>query len=177
MKTKTPDAMHIGPRCVDRPDVKAEASIRSHNGRYSRTNTPLAADADAKNICAQLAVLHMLRQSVDLMPTKKTQGWDFVINGRKVKVMGAKEGGNLAIKERKTPRWADIYILCWIIKGEPHVIRWCKADQVQAATPTILKYDGPYKQPTHRVYFSSMSRDLLALRQELGLAARQEGLF
>lgn len=169
--------MHVGPRCVDRPDVKAEAAVRAHNGRYSRTNTPLVRDADNKNICAQLAVLDMLRQSVDLMPTKKTHGWDFKINGKKVKVMGAQEGGNLAIKERKRPDWADIYILCWIVKGEPHVIRWCRQDQVAAAEPIVLKFDGPYRQPVHRVYFSSMSRDLHALKQELGLAPTQPGLF
>jgi hypothetical protein len=151
--------------------------VRAHNGRYSRTNTPLVKDADHKNICAQMAVLKMLGQSVELMPTKKTQGWDFVINGKKVKVMGAQEGGNLCVKERKTPRWADIYILCWIINGEPHVMRWCRAEKVAAATPVVLKFDGPYRQPVHRVYVYEMWRDLRELKQALGLAPKQEGLF
>lgn len=175
---KTPEAMHVGGRCIDKPETQAEAAARAHRGRYSKTNTPLAPKADNKNYCAQRAVLEMLGQSYDLIPSKPTRGWDFQINGVTVKVMGAQEHGNLAIKVRKSESWyADIYILAWIVGGNPHVIRWCERSDVLTASTRVLKPGGAYEQRTHFVPYTSMHRDLHALRQRLGLAPRQEGLF
>ena len=169
--------MYVGSRCIDRPDVKAEAAIRSHRGRFSRTNKPLAEGADNKNYCAQLAVCELFTLSPDVIPSRVTKGWDFEINGHKIKVMGAQVGGNLAIKERKRPSWADVYILCWIIDGEPHVIRWCEKEQVATAPVTTLTYTGSYTQPTHKVSYTALSRDLHALKVRLGLAYGQEGFW
>lgn len=175
---KRPDAMHVGSRCIDKPETESEAAARAHRGRFSKTNKPLAAKADNKNYCAQLAVCQMLGQSIDLIPSKPTRGWDFQINGIKVKIMGAQENGNLAIKVRKTDSWyADVFILAWIVNGEPHVIRWCEKSDVLTAPTRVLKPGGDYEQRTHVVSYTSMHRDLHALKQRLGLAARQTGLF
>lgn len=163
--------------CTDEPSVQVEAMERSYRGRFSKTNEPLDAKADHKNICAQRAVLNMLGyKTYELIPQKKTRGWDFVIGGKKIKVMGAKEGGNLLIKQRKSMGWyADIFILCWIVEGDAYVMRWCDATNVIAAPVIVAKSDGKYKVPTHQVLYQRMSNDLGMLKILLGLAYGQEG--
>lgn len=164
-------------QCIGDPSVIVESAARAHRGRFSKTNTPLRKGADPKNICAQRLILDLAGESYDLIPDKVTKGWDFQINDKKIKVMGAKEFGNLLIKERKRPSWADIYVLCWIVGKTVHAVRWCGPEQVQNASVTIAKVDGPYQQKTHHVPYTSMSKDLRALRVELGLDYGQTSLL
>lgn len=170
-----PSPMYLS-HCLDEHSVQVEAMERAYRNRFSATNDPLVGKADQKNICAQRAVLDMLGQTHDLIPQKKTRGWDFVIGGKKIKVMGAQEGGNLLIKQRKTRGWyADIYILCWIIDGNAYVMRWCEGQAVIDAPVILAKKDGKYTSPAHQVQYSRMINSLGGLKVSLGLAYGQEG--
>lgn len=163
-------------RCIEDAEVMAEAAERAYNGRFSETNDPLDAKADPKSICAQRVTLDLFGESYQLIPRKRTHGWDFLIGGKKVKVMGAKAGGNLLIKQRKKKGWeADVYILCWIIDGDGIVMRWCLHDQVANAPVVVAKKDGRYTVPTHQVSYEKMSSNLRELRVLLGLDYGQEG--
>lgn len=156
------------------PDVTQEADERSWNNRFSAYNKPLVDGADDLGVAGEKAFCEAMGLNyANMRPGGRTDGYQFVIGGKKIKVYTAsKPGYSLLVKENKVT--ADLYVLCYHHQGNTWIAGWCDRDTVLKAPVEVPKRNGPYQIPAHKVQAIRMHSDPALLAYELGLGIEQE---
>jgi hypothetical protein len=163
---------------VTETELRTEVRDRSWVNRFSKTHTPLREGADRMNVLAhqQFCRDFGLAWSAE-RPRSRTPGWDFTLNGVRVKVYATSPGRNMLVKRRDPEKYADVCVLYYVNEKERvRFVGWIERELVVRCHVETPKVDGAYTQPAHFVPVRLLDGDIDALRQRLD-ATRQPALF
>lgn len=149
-------------------DIIHEAEDRTWNNRFSQTNTPLVNNADQLGVAGEKHFCELLGVSYDVVrPDRRTANYQFIVNGRKVKVYTASQPGyGLLVKQGKVT--ADIYVLCYHKDNRTWVAGWTTQAAVLATPVVQAKRNAAYESLAHKVPIEMLCDDVRGLYLMLG---------
>lgn len=136
-------------------DERRIAQERHDRGRFSRTNTPHAPDADELGIAGETAFAWLLGYpDYRANSTRRTPGYQFIHQTWKIKVQTSRTPLTLLVKEGAVN--ADIYVLAGVRGAEPtasnvYWMGWMHRPGVLAAPVEVKSRKAGYTLPTHGI--------------------------